>query len=71
MSASAEVARLVDMLPADEQEFALSFVKRLVRAWDPDFTKVTPAEKKRIAQAEESGFVSDKDINWDDLSAFA
>lgn len=71
MNASAEVARLVDMLPADEQEFALSFVKRLVRAWDPDFTKVTLAEKARIDKAEKSGFVSEEDINWDDLSAFA
>jgi hypothetical protein len=30
------------MLPADKQRFAYEFIKKLVLAWDPDFTKVTP-----------------------------
>ena len=41
----------------------------LVKAWDPDFTKVTPEEAQRIRAAEESGFVADSDIDWDNLSA--
>lgn len=28
------------------------FVKGLIRAWDPDFTKVTPEERKRIDKAD-------------------
>ena len=35
--------------------------------WDPDFTKVTPAERKRIEEAENSGFVSDSEIDWDSV----
>ena len=39
-----------------------------LKAWDPDFTKVTPEEAQRIKTAEESGFVADCDIDWDHLS---
>jgi len=41
------VAQFVEMLPEYEQLFALKFVKRLVLAWDPDFTKVTAREAAR------------------------
>ena len=44
---------------------------KLVRAWDPDYTKVTPAEAKEIAEAEASGFVDERDINWEDLSQYS
>jgi hypothetical protein len=47
-----QVALMVDMLPESEQMFAFEFVKRLVLAWDPDFTKLTPAEAADLAQAE-------------------
>ena len=43
-------------------------IKRLVLAWDPDFTKLTPEERKRLEAAEhrvDSGeYVKDSDINW-------
>lgn len=42
---------------------------RLVRAWDPDFTKVTPEEAKRIDMAEQSGFIAEDDIDWNNLDA--
>ena len=69
MSDTAErVARMVDMLPDDEQIFALEFVKRLVLAWDPDFTKVTPAEAEALKKADEEfargEFVRHEDIDW-------
>lgn len=38
---------------------------------DPDFTKVTPAEAVRIAAAENSGFIADEDIDWDNLAQYA
>ena len=41
-----EAARLMDMLPESDQNFAYEFIKKLVRAWDPDFTKLTPEEAK-------------------------
>ena len=39
-----EIARMIDMLPEQEQELAFELVKRMVLAWDPDFTRVTPDE---------------------------
>ena len=64
----AEAARMMDMLPESEQSFACEFIKKLVRAWDPDFTKVTPEEAERIRHAEQSGFVDENEIDWDHLS---
>ncbi len=64
-----DAARLMDMLPEDDKIFAYEFIKKLVLAWDPDFTKVTSEEAKRIAAAENSGFVDEADIDWDNLAA--
>ena len=48
---SMDTARMLDMLPESEQVLAHEFVKRLVLAWDPDFTKVTPEEARQMEQA--------------------
>ena len=45
------IAQMVDILPDADQELALAMVEKLVLAWDPDFTKVTPSEKAAIEQA--------------------
>jgi len=66
-SIAIDTARMIDILPAEDQVFAFEFVRKLVLAWDPDFTKVTPEEAKRIAEAEESGFVSEDEIDWDNI----
>lgn len=66
-----EINEMLDMLPDDEQQFAYEFVKRLALAWDPDFTKVTPKEHAEIERAEQSGFISDSDIDWDNLANYA
>lgn len=62
-----DAAKLIDMLPESDQEFAYEFVKKLILAWDPDFTKVTPEEAERIKAAENSGFIADDRINWDSI----
>jgi len=62
-----DTAKLIDILPADDQRFAYEFVKKLVLAWDPDFTKVTSEESERIKAAEESGFVFESEIDWDKI----
>lgn len=58
----------MEILPESEQNFALEFIKKLVLAWDPDFTKVTPLERAELEQAEkeiENGeTVSHNAINW-------
>lgn len=64
-------AKMLNLLPEEDQNLALAFIKKLVLAWDPDFTKVTPEEADRIAAAENSGFVAEEDIDWDNLAKYA
>lgn len=47
-----KTAEMVSMLPPSEQNLAYEMVKRLVLAWDPDFTKLTPSEAAELAEAE-------------------
>ena len=62
-----DAARMLDMLPDEEKSFAYEFIKKMVKAWDPDFMKVTPDEARRIEAAEQSGFVDESDIDWDHI----
>ena len=66
-----EINTMLDCLPDEEQRLAYEFIKRLVLAWDPDFTKVTPEERERIEKAENSGFIPENEIDWDDLGKYA
>ena len=60
---------LMEILPESEQNFALEFIKKLVLAWDPDFTKTTPAERAELEDAikeiDNGETVSHSSINWD------
>jgi len=64
-----ESVRMLEMLPETEQQFASEFIKRLVLAWDPDFTKLTAEERNKLEAAEkriDSGeYVKESDIKWD------
>lgn len=64
MSVAEQVAHIVEMLPDDEQVFALEFVKRLMLAWDPDFTKLTPAEQAALDAAKQGEYVGLDSVNW-------
>ncbi|MCL2235850.1 MAG: hypothetical protein FWB98_05355 [Defluviitaleaceae bacterium] len=64
---STDTARMIEMLPVDDQRFAYEFVKKLVLAWDPNFSKLTLEEMERVKAAEESGFVADEDIDWENI----
>ena len=63
-----ESVRMLEMLPESEQELASQLIKRLVLAWDPDFTKLTPEERKSLEAAEQridrGEYVKDSDIEW-------
>jgi len=59
------------MLPENEQNLALELVKRLVLAWDPDYTKLTNKEKQALEEAENGEYISDDDIDWNRLSDYA
>ncbi len=70
MSTTAQqAAALIDMLPEQDQSLAFEIIKKLVLAWDPDYTKVTPQEAAALQEAEknfENGdYYTDRDINWD------
>ena len=64
-----QIADMVDMLPEKDQALAFELVKKLVLAWDPDFTKVTPAEKAEIDKAagemEAGDYLTDQAVNWE------
>lgn len=61
-----EAINLLEVLPESEQNFALEFIKKLVFAWDPDYTKLTPSERARLEEAEQdSETISHDAINWD------
>ena len=62
-----DITTMIEILPQQDQRLAYELIKKLVLAWDPDFTKVTPDEAKRIASAEESGFIDEKEIDWDKI----
>ena len=63
-----EAAGLLEILPEKEQDFALEFIKKLVLAWDPDFTKVTSSELAELEEIEKdmesNGTISHEDIDW-------
>lgn len=63
-----ESVRMLEMLPESEQEFASQFIKRLVLAWDPDYTKLTKEERERLEVAEEridhGEYIKESEIEW-------
>lgn len=68
MPISQRIALMVDMLPDTDQALAFELIKKLVLAWDPDFTKVTPEERaamdRAIDEFDAGDFVTDDQINW-------
>ena len=61
-----QIAEMFDMLPEQEQNFAFEMMKKIVLAWDPDFTKLTPKERRELEEAEnDPEYISHNAINWD------
>lgn len=61
-----QIAEMIEMLPDTDKDLAYELIKKLVLAWDPDYTKLTPSERKRLEEVEEDPeFVSIDDIDWD------
>ena len=63
-----QIADMVDMLPENDQALAFEVVKKMVLAWDPDFTKVTEAEKAQIdkaaAEIDAGDYIPESAVNW-------
>ena len=53
---TAKTIKLLEMLPEDDQLFAFEFIKKLVLAWDPDYTKLTDTEFKTLEESEEDAY---------------
>jgi hypothetical protein len=61
-----QTAELLDVLPDEDISIVSALVKKLVLAWDPNFTKVTPKERELLEKADEEikngDFVSEEDF---------
>lgn len=64
-----EVAKLMEIMPESELNFALELTRKQVQARDTDFKKLTMREKAELTEAQkeiENGeSVFHKDINWE------
>ncbi len=71
MSAQAQqIVAMLDMLPEQERNLAFEMVKRIVLAWDPDYTKLIPGEAAELTEAESSDYIDADEIDWDNLKKY-
>ncbi len=67
-TASKKIVDMIDMLPEQEQQLAFELIKRLVLAWDSDYTKLTKSEREKLTIAEKEILygetVNHGDIDW-------
>lgn len=61
-----QAVNMMEMLPETEQNLALELIKRIVLAWDSDYTRLTPAERKKLEEAENGEYVNLDEIDWRD-----
>jgi len=66
-----DAARLMDMLPETDKHLAYELIKKLVLAWDPDYTKLTLEEKNALYTAEKEEFFDDQEIDWNNLKQYS
>ena len=63
-----EATNLMENLPVEDQNLALNLIKKIVLAWDPDYTKVTPSERAMLDKADEEykngDVIEDSDEIW-------
>ncbi len=65
-----QIAAMLDMLPEQERNLAFEMLRRIILAWDPDYTKLTPSEAAGLEDAEESGYIDVDEIDWDNLAKY-
>lgn len=63
---ASQIEKMVDMLPEQEQILAFELIKRMVLAWDSDFTKLTQAERESLENADEE-FRNNEIANHNDV----
>lgn len=64
-----KIAQMIDMPSEEDQALAFTMVRKLVLAWDPDYTRATPEEdiamRQAIQELSAGKYVTDEEINWD------
>ena len=63
-----KTSNLLSELPEEDLNLVYELVKKLVRSWDPDFTKLNPEEKERVDRSDEemkAGIYYTEDEVWD------
>ena len=63
-----EILTMYNTLPEAKQGLSYELLRRLVLAWDPDFSKSTPSERTDLEESEcdlkEGHTVRMEDIDW-------
>ena len=62
-----KAAELMACLPEKDQAAAYEYIKKLVLAWDPDFSKLTPAEARSLHAAETGEYTDVEAVDWDTI----
>lgn len=61
-----QTAELLDILPEEDVSMVNDLVKKLVVAWDPDFTKLTTKEREILEKSDfdmkNGDFVTEEDV---------
>ncbi len=61
-----QTAELLDILPDEDVLIVNELIKKLVKAWDPDYTKVTAKEKKILDKSDNEmkngDYISEEDF---------
>ena len=61
-----QVAELLDILPDEDVSMVKTLIKKLIIAWDPNFTKVTAKERELLEKTDiemENGeYISEEDF---------
>ncbi len=66
VSVAKKAGCLDDMISRIEKDETPETMQKFFKEWDPDFAKVTPAERERMDAAEaETETVSHEDIDWE------
>ena len=67
-SLTTKTISMLEMLPDEDIDLVYKMVERLVKTWDPDYTKLTSDEANELRQImsemDNGEFVTDDDMDW-------
>lgn len=67
-TATLHAAELLNILPDEDISIVTTIIKKLILAWDPDYTKLTAAERESLERSESEikngEYISEEDF-WE------